>query len=110
MGLKTTQDLVEKTAKKLKISKFLVKEIINDCYSGLREELKNPNSPAILLHKLGTISVIPNTLKAHMHNRFTIYDNPEKLKTYVKLLNDSYKYKTNGKQKQIYKLEDFTRS
>lgn len=98
------------TAKELGISKDLVKSIINDCYDGIREELKNPEYPAILIHKLGTISVQPNALKAHIHQRHTIYSDKEKLEQYINLLNKAYKYKYNGKRKKQYKPEDFTRS
>ena len=90
MALIDTDFLVAQTARKLGLSKTLVKSIINDCYSGVREELKNPTSPALLIHKFGTIEVIPNTLKAHIHQRHTINGDPEKLQQYVELLNKSY--------------------
>jgi nucleoid DNA-binding protein len=115
MGLIDLDQAAEAIAKQKGLSKTLVKLIINDCYDQLRIKFKNPQEVGVLLHKLGTFEIETKALKALIHQKKSISNNPERLEHFIErlehfieVLNKSIKYHNNGNEKRKYTAKDFT--
>lgn len=70
---KSLDELYLKVAKELKISKFLVKEVVQDVFLQTRNSIKNINHPVILLNNLGKFKANKRTV-SHLLNKRKTYN------------------------------------
>ncbi len=98
------QDLIEKTANDLNLSKQLVETIIRHKYSWIREKLKNPTHVSILDTELGCftmyedniLKLLEKNLKPEIRERMESYLTP--IQEYNKHLKEIGKNRENGKK------------
>lgn len=69
---KSLDELYLKVARSLEMSKYTVKDIVDDIFSFSREYMRKPTSPALMLNNLGTIEANAAPIHHMIKNKSTL--------------------------------------
>lgn len=92
--------IVEEVAKDLKISQFLVEDVIKQVFEDMREFFREPDNPYLLINYFGTFELNERAAKAHVKHRVSINKYPEKVEKWTALIESKKHLKTKSRKNE----------